>query len=196
MKILAIDDDPVSLQVLESALDSLGHQTVLARDGEAAWGAMDDRSLRIVVCDWQLPGLDGLQLCHRVRHHRDEYVCFILLTERSATDENLERAFAAGVDDFLTKPVRLRELKLRLHVAQRTVKFTTEMRRLESFLPICSYCRKVRDDHDYWKQLEIYLNERVGTKFSHGICPACYEDVVAPKLREMGIPDTDLPPPA
>jgi phosphoserine phosphatase RsbU/P len=192
MKILAVDDDSVSLQVLEAALAALGHETVVAADGEAAWAAMHDRSLRIVVCDWQLPRLDGLELCRRVRKYRDDYVCFILLTQVSATDENLEHAFAAGVDDFLTKPVRTRELKLRLHVAERILHFTTEMQQLESFLPVCSYCRKVRDDQNFWHQLETYLNARVGTRFSHGICPACFDEVMVPKLRAMGMSDDDV----
>jgi DNA-binding response OmpR family regulator len=193
MKILAVEDDPVAQAVLVAALQSLGHQVVSAADGEAAWSAMNDRSLRVIVCDWKLPLLDGLSLCRRIRQHREDYICFILLTQESATGENLDEAFAAGVDDFLTKPVNRRDLKLRLHVATRILAFTTEMRQLESFLPICMYCRKVRDDQDYWQQIETYINQRAGTRFSHSICPSCYESLIVPEMRRMGITEADLP---
>ena len=68
MKILAVEDDPVALMVLEAALKSLGHEAVLAADGEAAWRALSDPELRTVVSDWRMPGLDGLELCRRIRH--------------------------------------------------------------------------------------------------------------------------------
>lgn len=192
MKILAVEDDPVAQLVLESALKSLGHEVVLAADGEAAWTALSDPMIRVVVCDWQLPRLDGLGLCQRIREQRDDYVCFILLTQRLATGENLDAAFAAGVDEFLTKPVEARELRLRLHVAARILGFTSELRRLEDFLPICGYCKKVRDDKKYWQAIETYIASRAGTRFSHGICPECYESVMVPQLKKLGL--TALPP--
>lgn len=187
MKILAVEDDPVAQLVLESALKSLGHEVVLAADGEAAWAAMSDPALRVVVCDWQLPQLDGLALCRRIRERREDYVCFILLTQRQATGGNLDEAFAAGVDEFLMKPVDVHELRLRMHVAARILGFTAELRRMESFLPICGYCKKVRDDKKYWQQIETYFAERAGTRFSHGICPDCYERVIVPELTQLGI---------
>ncbi len=192
MRILAVEDDPVAQLVLESALKSLGHEVVLAADGEAAWSAMSDPTLRVVVSDWRLPQLDGLALCRRIRERRLDYVCFILLTQRQATGENLDEAFAAGVDEFLTKPVDVADLRLRLHVVARILDFTSELRRMESFLPICGYCKKVRDDKKYWQQLEAYLAARAGTRFSHGICPECYDEILVPQLKKLGI---DAPPP-
>ena len=192
MKILAVEDDAVSQLLLRRALERLGHQVVLANDGESAWAALADPELRVVVSDWRLPRLNGLELCQRIRARRSDYVCFLLLTQNEASDANLEAAIAAGVDEFLTKPVEPRELKLRLHVAQRIVEFTTELRRLESFLPICGYCKKIRRDQNYWQQIEAYLSERAGTRFSHGVCPECYNRVLAPELRKLGL--SDLPP--
>ncbi len=187
MKILAVEDDPVAQLVLESALKSLGHEVVLAADGEAAWAALRDPAVRVVVSDWQLPRLDGCELCRRIREEREDYVCFILVTERVATGENLDAAFAAGVDEFLTKPIDTRELRLRLHVAERILGFTSELRRLEDFLPICGYCKKVRDDQKYWQAIESYMAARAGTRFSHGVCPECYERVLVPQLKKLGL---------
>ena len=196
MKILAIDDDPVAQLVLESALKSLGHEVVLAADGEAAWAVLTDRAVRMVVCDWWLPRLNGLELCRRLRARGAEYVYFVLLTNQSASTENLDLAFAAGVDDFFTKPVQLRELKLRLHVAARILDFTSELHRLEALLPICGYCKKVRDDKEYWQEIETYLTQRTGARFSHGICPDCYDRIMVPQLKKLGIvPPPQLNPP-
>jgi DNA-binding response OmpR family regulator len=195
MKVLVVDDDPVAQLVIESALKSLGHEVTLAADGETAWARLGDHTLRVVVCDWQLPRLDGLSLCRRIREQREDYVCFLLVTQREASGRNLDAAFAAGVDEFLTKPIDVQELRLRLHVAERILGFTTELRRLESFLPICGYCKKVRDDQKYWQEIETYVAARAGTRFSHGICPDCYQRVMVPQLKQLGL-DATLPPSA
>lgn len=192
MKILAVDDDAVARHVLESALSSLGHDVVVAEDGEAGWTALQDTSIRVVVCDWRLPKLDGLDLCRRIRSNREDYVCFLLITQREATHENTDAALSAGVDEFLTKPIDLRELRFRLHVAERILNFTQEVRTLESFLPICGYCKKVRDDKTYWQEIETYMASKTGAVFSHGVCPDCYNRVIVPEMKALGVKN---PPP-
>jgi CheY-like chemotaxis protein len=189
MKVLIAEDDPVAQLLLESTLKSLGHDVVAVADGEAAWTALADRSLRVVVSDWRLPKLDGLALCRRIRELRTDYICFILLTQLEASDENLDEAFVAGVDEFLTKPVQPYDLKQRLHVAARILGFTTELRRLESIIPICGYCRKVRDDKKFWQDIESYMVSRSGSRFSHGVCPDCYDRILIPELEKLGITD-------
>lgn len=187
MKVLAVEDEPVAQLLLESALKSLGHEVTVVADGEAAWAALSDPAYRVVVSDWRVPKVDGLELCRRVRERGGDYVSFILITQLSASDENVEAALAVGVDDFLSKPVNVRDLRIRLHVAERLANLTGEVNRLASFLPICAHCRKVRDDGNYWLQIEQYINERTGTRFSHGICPDCYDRVAVPAMKALGI---------
>lgn len=194
MKVLSVEDDPVSQMVLEATIKSLGHEVVLAADGEEAWAALSDPTLHAVVCDWWIPGIDGLDLCRRVRARGGDYVYFALITNQSASGENLDAAFAAGVDDFLAKPLDLRELKLRLHVAARILGFTAQVQQLESYLPICAYCKKIRDDKNYWEQIETYVAARTGTRFSHGICPDCYQHITVPQMKKLGLADRDMPP--
>lgn len=194
MKVLAVEDEPVAQLLLEGALKSLGHDVTVVSDGEAAWAALADPAYRVVVSDWRIPKVDGLELCRRVRERGGDYVSFILITQVSASDENVDAALAVGVDDFLSKPVNVRDLRIRLHVAERLMNLTGEVNRLASFLPICGYCRKVRDDSNYWLQLERYVNERTGTRFSHGICPDCYQSVTVPALRALGIDQPPAPP--
>ncbi len=188
-----VEDDPIARAVLQASLAALGHEFVAAPNGDAAWQLLAHDPIRVIVSDWDMPKMDGLELCRRVRDRQAEYVYFILLTNLSATDENQESALAAGVDDFLTKPVNARELKMRLHVAERILGFTAHIEKLESFIPICSYCKKVRDDRSYWQQIETYINQRTGSEFSHSVCPDCYQSQIVPQLKALGI--TNIPPP-
>ena len=186
MKILTVEDDAVARAVLRQALRRLGHESVEAADGEAAWELLQTEPVRVIVSDWMMPRTDGLDLCRRVRARaRTDYIYFILLTSRDATEENQMAATDAGVDDFLTKPLDLAELWTRLRVAERILKYTTQVRQLEEMLPICSYCKKIRDDQNYWQQLEGYISERTGSDFSHSVCPDCYQRVVLPELEKF-----------
>jgi sigma-B regulation protein RsbU (phosphoserine phosphatase) len=193
MKVLMVEDDPVARVVLQASLVALGYEVIAAPNGDAAWQLLAHDPIRVIVSDWDMPKMDGLELCRRVRDRQAEYVYFILLTNLSATDENQESALGAGVDDFLTKPVNPRELKMRLHVAERILGFTAHIEKLESFIPICSYCKKVRDDQSYWQQIETYINQRTGSEFSHSVCPDCYQSQIVPQLKALGI--TNIPPP-
>lgn len=198
MKILTVEDDPITQLVFESALKSLGHEVIATPDGTSAWYQLADRSIRIVLSDWQLPGMSGLELCRMIRERGGDYVSFILVTQLPPSEENVDAAIAAGVDEFLAKPMKLSELKLRLHAAARTLNLTEQVQQLESFIPICAHCKNVRDDKNYWQQIETYINTRLGTRFSHGICPACYEKIIRPQLQALEDvpkpPTADAPP--
>jgi len=186
LKILTVDDDQVSRKILVQALHRLGYETAEAADGNEALSILAKDPVRVVVSDWLMPGMDGLDLCHRIRAQVNaEYTYFILLTSREADSANQREAIEAGVDDFLTKPLDLQELWMRLRVSERILKFTTQVRQLEAFLPICSYCKKVRDDQNYWQQIEGYINQRTGSEFSHSICPDCYQRVIVPELAQL-----------
>jgi DNA-binding response OmpR family regulator len=194
MKILAVEDDAVARAVLRKALHRLGHDVIEAGDGEAAWEKLAAEPVRVVVSDWMMPRMDGLELCRRIRRRpAGDYVYFILLTSRDASEENSRAAADAGVDDFLTKPLDLSELWTRLRVAERILAYTTQVRQLEEMLPICSYCKKIRDDHNYWQQIEGYINERTGSEFSHSVCPDCYTRVVLPEIEKIQSAQADAP---
>ncbi|QYM80839.1 response regulator [Horticoccus luteus] len=172
--------------MMRKALTRLGHDVVLAGDGEEAWSALEADAVRVIVSDWTMPRMDGLELCRRVRARtQQQYVYFILLTGHDATEENQRTAAEAGVDDFLTKPLDMTQLWTRLRVAERILRYTTQVRQLEELLPICAYCKKIRDDQNYWQQMESYINERTGSDFSHSICPDCYQRVIVPEMEKL-----------
>ena len=196
VKILTVEDDTVARTVLRQALRRLGHEALEALDGDAAWELLQkDEGIRVVVSDWMMPNSDGLDLCRKIRSRvGSEYIYFILLTSRDATEDNQTRAADAGVDDFLTKPLDLPELWTRLRVAERILRYTTQVRQLEEMLPICSYCKKIRDDQNYWQQLEGYISDRTGSDFSHSVCPDCYQRVVMPEIQQLKAAAKSPPP--
>jgi sigma-B regulation protein RsbU (phosphoserine phosphatase) len=123
-----------------------------------------------------MPEVDGLQLCRRIRERVErDYTYFILLTANHAGRDNLAQAMEAGIDDFLQKPLDREAIWMRLRVAERILGFTRQIRQLGELLPICSFCKKIRDDGTYWKQFESYIQEHTGSNFSHGVCPDCFE---------------------
>jgi len=192
MKILIAEDEPVSSRILQLTLEHFGHEVVATADGLEAWERFDAEPVRVIVSDWMMPDVDGIELCRRVRARpKTEYTYFILLTAIHTGRENLQKAMAAGVDDFLTKPLDREAIIMRLRVAERILDFTSQIRMLKELLPICMYCKRVRDDQDYWQQVETYIHTCTGTNFSHGICPECLDEQMA-KMTRSGLTVTPL----
>jgi CheY-like chemotaxis protein len=182
MQILIAEDDPVSRAKLVALLKGQGHEVTATDDGMEAWGAWQIAQPRVVVSDWAMPELDGLEVCRRIRAHGgDHYTYFVLLTASGGRD-NFLVAMEAGIDDFITKPVDPDELRARLAVAQRILGLREELHALEGLLPICSYCKRIRNDRDEWSSLEGYIEKRSKAEFSHGVCPDCYRKHLEPHL--------------
>jgi signal transduction histidine kinase len=120
MKVLAADDDAVSLRVLEASLRRWGHDVVAVGDGHAAWRALlEDLDIAVAIIDWSMPGVDGVELCRLAREaFAERSIYLILLTARTGT-ENLVEGFTAGADDYVTKPFRTEELRARVDVGFR-----------------------------------------------------------------------------
>ena len=179
MTILIAEDDPVASKILQRALENFGHKVITAANGDEAWAAFDKDPVRVVVSDWFMPGLDGLALCKKIRERaKTPYTYFILLTSQETGPENYDAAAAAGIDDFLTKPLDRPTIRMRLRVAERILSFTTEIKQLKNMIPICSYCRKIRNDENYWQMVETYIGEQTGSHFTHGICPECHSKLL------------------
>ncbi|HYC33212.1 MAG TPA: response regulator [Gemmatimonadales bacterium] len=190
LKILIADDDATARNFLRAALRRLDHDCVVAPDGPSAWEAYRKLQPSLVLADWLMPGLTGLDLCRMIRsEHRPRYTYVILVTALSGKGSYLE-GMNAGADDFVTKPFDLDEMAARLRVAQRILAMQTEIGQLQGLLPICSYCRKIRED-DQWSTLEDYVARRTEVALSHSICPGCYHDKVKPEMARLGIANLD-----
>jgi phosphoserine phosphatase RsbU/P len=192
VSILVAEDDSVTRRLLESTLGRLGWDVIPTADGTAAWHALE--TLRgkdapeLVLLDWMMPGMDGIEICRKLRTTPGfELIYIILLTSRSEK-EDLAMGLMAGANDYITKPFHPAELESRVRVGLRMVKLQTslavriheleealsEVKRLQGLLPICSYCKKVRNEENYWQQVESYLSSHSDVKLTHGVCPDCY----------------------
>jgi phosphoserine phosphatase RsbU/P len=187
LRILIADDDPTARNFLRAALRNLDHECLLAGNGREAWEAYQANQPTLVLADWVMPELSGLDLCRMIRaENRPRYTYVILVTALTGKGSYLE-GMDAGADDFVTKPFDVDQMAARLRVAQRILGLQTELKQLEGLLPICTYCRKIRDEGDSWAHLEDYVAKRTDVTLSHGICPDCYHGRIAPEMNRLGV---------
>jgi phosphoserine phosphatase RsbU/P len=191
LTILIADDDAPARRFLQAALRKLDHECILAADGREAWEAYQHAAPSIVLADWIMPRLSGVELCRRIRADaRPRYTYVILVTALTGKGSYLE-GMEAGADDFVSKPFDLDEMAARLRVARRIIGLQSEIRQLQTLVPLCSYCRRIRDD-DTWTTLEDYVAARTDVMLSRSICPDCYHAKIGPEMNRLGI--ADLPP--
>jgi len=198
-RVLVAEDDEKTRKALVFLLQRHGYAVTMADDGQTAFEILiAPDPPQIALLDWQMPRLDGLHVCRAIRTLPSTYIYIVMVTARDQAADVLA-AFAAGVDDFLSKPVDGAHLLARLRCGERVLNLEErsrkriaeleaaieEVRQLKRLLPICMYCKKVRDDGDYWHEIETYIHTQTGTDFSHGICPTCMEHMVkGTPLRE------------
>jgi DNA-binding response OmpR family regulator len=174
MKVLVADDDLVSRTILDRLLRRLGYEPVLTASGREALAQIMREEIPLLVTDWQMPDIDGPELCRRLRAPgRKVYTYIILLTTLSGKSRYLE-GIEAGADDFLTKPVDGDELGARLKVGERIVGLQKEVRQMEGLLSICMHCKKIREGQS-WVPVDEYVAGRTATSFSHAFCPECLQ---------------------
>ncbi len=182
MMILLVEDDAVTRRLLHAILTAQGHEVTEAENGRDGWGAWQLSAPRVVVADWVMPEMDGLELCRKIRAVPGRpYTYFILQTGRTS-QESLREAMDAGVDDFIPKPAGAEQLGTRLRVAERILGLQAELLALEGLLAVCSYCKRLRAADGSWGSLERYIEQHSTAEFSHGVCPECYEKHLKPQL--------------
>jgi CheY-like chemotaxis protein len=182
ISVLVVEDDAVSSAQLGAIVKAGGYDVKGAQNGREAWELLQLARVPIVISDWYMPEMDGPELCRRIRARRGEpYVYFILVTVRGGKQQYLA-GMEAGADDFIAKPVDPDELRARLTVAERILGLRRELRQLETLLPICSYCKRIRNDKEEWEPLETYIETHFERMLTHSICPDCYAKHVQPQL--------------
>lgn len=112
--LLIVDDDPVSLEMLAGIMEDEGFKVVMAENGEEAWDHLKKGKIRMVISDWDMPGMDGIELCKRIRQTQLPGYVYILLVTRRASIDDVIMGLSAGADDFITKPYHPAELKVRV----------------------------------------------------------------------------------
>jgi phosphoserine phosphatase RsbU/P len=191
---LVADDDRGTAALLRARLGHWGLEVRVAHDGDEAWALIQAHpEIALAVLDWSMPGLNGPDICRYIRAHPGRAQLHVIILTARETREDVIAALDAGADDFMVKPFDPEVLRAKIHVGLRVVKLQerlaervteleralSEVKQLHGLLPICSYCKHVRSDDNYWEQVEDYVSQHSHLQFSHGICPACFARVSA-----------------
>jgi DNA-binding response OmpR family regulator len=187
--VLVVDDNSANLKVLLALFQDHGLRVRVAKSGERALASCLDELPDLILLDILMPGVDGFETCRRLKAQASTAdIPVIFMTSLTSIEDKLA-AFSAGGVDYIPKPfqdvevlarvnthltLRRRELQLKQALA--------EVETLSGILPICSFCRNIRDDDGYWQRVEEYISKRTDAQFSHSFCPTCmkehYPDVV------------------
>lgn len=213
--ILVVDDDLETLKMMVGILQAKGYRVLPANSGGIALDAMASQLPDMVLLDIRMPGLDGFEVCRRLKQNdRTRHIPVLFLSAEAERNERVE-VFGLGAVDFVSKPFHQEELLARIgtHLELWRLRRDTEeangklsqsnallqaeiterrkaeeqnkklilelesalaqVKKLEGIIPICMYCKKIRDDQNSWNQLEKYISEHSEARFSHGLCPQC-----------------------
>ncbi len=200
LRILAAAADPTALRLTTYLLVTWGFEVVTAADGEKALAEIYRGGVNIVLLDWKMPQFEGIEIVRRVRENPPPggYLYIIMVTAKN-TIEDIVTGLDAGADDYLKKPCSDDELRSRIRVGERVVHLERKLaaraaelqealvnvKQLKGLVPICMYCKKIRNDRDYWQQMEAFIHEHTDANFTHSICPDCRDTIVKPMLDQM-----------
>jgi len=193
IKILVVEDDPFFQRVLQKRLQVEGYQVQTAADGRAGMKAIVTFEPDLVISDWMMPEVDGLELCQSVKTGlREAAPYFILLTAKGELSDRL-LGLETGADDYLVKPCDQAELMARVRAGLRIVVLSQELRgtlaelraarsaatpaaasaSVPVHLSVCSFCHRARNGAEGWQELDEYLAQQRIADVSHGLCPDC-----------------------
>ena len=139
MHLLLADDDELMRGLIEAVLEANGHTVEAHADGRAVWEAFERQPAQMVILDWQMPGLDGLEVCRRVRAHEQGKDAYLLVVTARSGMRSLEAVLDAGADDYLSKPVTPEDIAARLRIAERRLEIADARRSAEQELRKARY---------------------------------------------------------
>jgi phosphoserine phosphatase RsbU/P len=194
MRVVIAEDDRVAAEILTRTMRRWDFEPIVTTNGAAAWEQL--RSISgptLAILDWMMPELDGPEVCRLVRRELPFANLYVILVTARETRGDIVAGLDAGADDYVIKPFDTEELRARVAVGLRVLSLQerlserveelqaalSNVKQLHGLLPICSYCKRIRGDDQYWQQVEGYIAEHSDAQFSHGICPACYVTVSA-----------------
>jgi len=194
--VLVAADDPIIRQALESYLGSWDCETVIVFDDKELLHRLElENHPSLLIIDGAMEGMDAGAVCRHIRLSSHMVRPYIILISHGGAGERIIFDPDSGPDDLLDSPFTKREFHARVSAGIRIIDLETELsslvldlrratkriQKLNGLLPICSHCKKIRDDRGYWNEVEKYISDHSDAEFSHAICPGClhqyYPDV-------------------
>lgn len=188
MRVLIVEDNRTEQKLIQHMLDEWGYETEVSEDGIRAWQRiLEDDAPDLLILDWMLPGIPGVEICRRLREMKRN--CYIILLTAKDHRDDVIMGLQSGADDYVQKPFHREEFKARVRNAKRVLDLQEDLQKqvkeleqalakvdqLQGLIPICCYCKNIRSDDNYWQRLEAYFQEQANVQFSHGICPSCFD---------------------
>ncbi len=188
-QILIVDDKPKNLQVIGTILRENGYLFSIARNGKKALEIIKQNPPDLILLDIMMDEMDGFETCRHLKNDPDTLDIPVIFLSALADIESKVKGFTIGAADYVTKPFQAEEVlaRVKTHLALYSLQKRLEEKNallqealdnnktLKGMLPICSRCKKIRDDEGYWNQIEKYVEDHSDALFSHGICPVCME---------------------
>lgn len=190
--ILVVDDQPANLKVLLSFLQEHDYRVYMVDSGQRALAILPKIQPDLILLDVMMPGMSGFEICRRIKADKDLAAFPVIFMTALDSVEDKMTGFSAGAVDYITKPFQQVEVLARIHThitlrkRERELEDALEeIKKMTGILPICSYCKQIRNDEGYWQQVEEYISEHSEAMFSHGVCPVCYKKMMK-RLKEGG----------
>jgi CheY-like chemotaxis protein len=196
--VLIVDDVPENLQVLGNNLKNIACRIAFATGGIQALRMIEQVQPDMILLDIMMPDMDGLELCRKLKSSLDTSEVPVIFLTAKNEGEDIVEGFRAGAVDYVTKPFNSDELlaRVRTHLELKKIRdeqkdlieelqqALAEVKRLSGLIPICTYCKKIRDDEGYWGRVEKFIAQRSDAQFSHAICPDCLDEHFPPEEDE------------
>ena len=183
-RILVVDDEAVNRRVLSNFLTAEGYRVQSASGGAEALEVIEQREPDLVLLDIMMPRVSGYDVCREARRLFTLEELPIIFLSAKIQPADVVMGLAQGANDFLLKPISKAELLARIrphfamleiyrHLEHLVEEKVSQVKVLGGLLPICSTCKRIRDDAGYWAELETFIAERSEAEFTHGVCPSC-----------------------
>ena len=176
-KILIVEDDKIGIKILSTILGET-YDLFIAKSGEKALKLISEGlSPDLILLDIMLPGIDGLEVCKTLKTRKNTQNIPVIFATAKREVEDLLKGFDVGGADYVTKPYNPSELlaRVKTHIGLKLAR--EEIQTLRGIIPICSNCKKIRDDAGVWNRIEQYIEEHSDILFTHGICHECEEEM-------------------
>jgi response regulator RpfG family c-di-GMP phosphodiesterase len=196
-KVLVVDDYEGNVFLSTTLLKTAGYEVLEATSGKECLDAVHNHHPDLILLDVMLPDMSGVEICRQIKNDKSLKDIFVILASGiQVSSERQAEGLDIGADGYITRPISNKEFLARVQAGERIKRAEdalrekekeqqalisqlkeaiAEIKTLKGCIPICAWCKKIRDDEGCWDQLEAYMSKHTDASFSHGLCPDCFE---------------------